>query len=277
MTILHLACVQLCGSNQLQANVTMIREAVAMAASQGAQLISLPEVCNLVERNPAKAAAILCDEQTDPVLQCLKTLARQHRCWIHAGSLALRHGILDKAVNRAFIINAEGAIIARYDKIHLFDATLPGGTVIRESDGFHPGENPVLATSEWGSIGLSICYDLRFAGLYRWLARAGAVMLAVPAAFTRPTGQAHWHVLLRARAIETGCFVFASAQCGDHRDGRQTYGHSMIIDPWGSVLAEANTCPEIIYADLDLDAVTRTRALLGYHELDQTDRFEPPR
>ncbi len=226
-----------------------------------------------MQQNFSIAKQQLFYEKHDPVLKMLCAKAARHNCWIHVGSLALLHQNDERAVNRSFVINDKGDIVARYDKLHMFDITLPNGTSFCESNHYRAGQDLCMSTSPWGNIGLSICYDLRFANLYRKLAIKGSDMLAIPAAFTQITGEAHWHVLLRARAIETGCYVFAAAQCGVHDDGRTTYGHSMIIDPWGKILIEAKENPEIIYAELDLMKINQTRKLIPTLAQDKTESF----
>ncbi len=233
----------------------LVREAV----SQGSQYVLTPEVTNLVEDDKARTRAIVMPEGQDNCVAGFSALAAELGVWLHVGSLALRADD-GRAVNRSLLFAPDGKIAARYDKIHLFDVTLPSGQEIREFDSFAPGENAVVAELPWGKLGLSICYDMRFPVLYNRLAQAGAAFMAVPAAFTVPTGRAHWHVLLRARAIETGSFVLAAAQGGTHQCGRQTYGHSLAINPWGEILAEAETDPCVLVVDVDESLVARDRA-----------------
>ncbi len=230
---------------------------VAEAAARGAELIFTPEMSGLLDRDRARAAAHVRHEDDDPVLAAVRDAAAKAGVWVQLGSLALR-GAGEKFVNRGFLIGPDGAITARYSKIHLFDVTL-GSENWRESAAYDAGEEAVVATTPWGGLGLTICYDLRFPALHRALASAGARMLAVPAAFTRPTGQAHWHVLLRARAIETGCFVIAAAQSGEHADGRATYGHSLVVSPWGEVIEDMGETPGIGIVAIDLAAVDAAR------------------
>jgi len=189
-------------------------------------------------------------------------LAQELGIWIHAGSLVIRLADDDRFANRGFLIDPTGLIQAQYDKIHMFDVDLANGESYRESNGFRPGTHATLAQTPWGGYGMAVCYDLRFPHLFRDLAKAGARILAVPAAFTRTTGQAHWHTLLRARAIENGCFVVAPAQCGDHEDGRKTYGHALIIDPWGEVLADGGEAPGVVTATLNLNRVSEVRGMV---------------
>jgi predicted amidohydrolase len=197
-------------------------------------------------------------ESDHPALGAFRELARETGAWILGGSITVRAGP-GKVANRSLLLDPGGEIAGRYDKIHMFDVDLPGGESYRESDTYEPGRATCVARTPWGGLGMTVCYDLRFPWLYRDLALAGADFLSVPSAFTRPTGTAHWSVLLRARAIETGCFVFAPAQCGEHAGGRKTYGHSLIVDPWGAVLAEAGEGVGVIVADIDPSRVAEVR------------------
>src|ERR671913_893461 len=243
------ACVQMRSGRDPLANrdaaVALVRE----AAGQGAHYVQTPEMTSLVERSRAALFDKVGPEERDPTLAALREVARERRVVVHVGSLAVRAG--DRIANRAFVVDADGEIVASYDKIHLFDVDLPNGESWRESATYTGGERAVLAETPWGLLGLTICYDVRFPGLYRALAEAGASFLSAPACFTRQTGEAHWHVLHRARAIETGAFMISAAQGGRHEDGRETYGHSLIVDPWGRVLAEAGTEPGVILAEID--------------------------
>jgi predicted amidohydrolase len=232
--------------------------AVATLAGQGAEIIFMPEMSGLLDRDKARAARHIRAEADDMVLAAVRESARDHKVWVQLGSLALA-GDTSHFANRGFLIDAEGGIRARYDKIHLFDVTLPGGESYRESSAYAPGAEAVCAATPWGPLGLTICYDLRFPALHRALAEAGAVVLAVPAAFTKTTGEAHWHVLLRARAIETGAFVIAAAQTGTHADGRNTFGHSLVVAPWGEVLLDMGTAPGTAVCDIDLAEVAIAR------------------
>lgn len=232
--------------------------AIADLAARGAQIVFTPEMSGLLDKDRRRAAANVRSEAEDGVLAAVRAAARANKVWVQLGSLALAVGG-DLLANRSFLIDDTGEIRARYDKIHLFDVTLAGGESYRESAAYRPGEAAVVAATPWGGLGLTICYDVRFPALHAALARAGAVMLAVPAAFTRPTGMAHWHVLLRARAIETGSFVIAAAQTGDHADGRATFGHSLVIGPWGDVLLDMGTAPGTAIIDLDLAEVDLAR------------------
>jgi predicted amidohydrolase len=235
------------------AAAALVRE----AAGQGAQYVQTPEMTSLVERSRAALFDKVGPEERDPTLAALREVARERRIVVHIGSLAVRAG--DKIANRAFVIDAAGEIVASYDKIHLFDVDLPNGESWRESATYTGGERAVLAETPWGLLGLTICYDVRFPALYRALAEGGAAFLSAPACFTRQTGEAHWHVLHRARAIETGSFMISAAQGGTHEDGRETFGHSLIVDPWGRVLAEVGTDPGVILAEIDVGQVTEAR------------------
>ncbi|WP_315702505.1 MULTISPECIES: carbon-nitrogen hydrolase family protein [unclassified Bradyrhizobium] len=238
----------------LEQGTRLIREAVA----QGADYVQTPEVSNMMQLNRAALFEQLKSEDEDPSLKAYRALAKELKIHLHIGSLALRFSE-DKAVNRSFLIGPEGDILASYDKIHMFDIDLPGGESYRESANYQPGETAVISDLPWGRIGLTICYDVRFPALYRALAESGASFISVPSAFTRKTGEAHWHTLLRARAIETGCFVFAAAQCGLHENKRETFGHSLIIDPWGEVLAEGGVEPGVFLARIDPSRVETAR------------------
>ena len=233
--------------------VALVRE----AAAQGAHYVQTPEMTSLVERSREALFEKISSEDRDPTLAGLREVARERGVWVHAGSLAIKAG--EKVANRAFLIDPQGDVLASYDKIHLFDVDLPNGESWRESRTYTGGERAVLASLPWGYLGLTICYDVRFPALYRALAEAGASFLAAPACFTRQTGEAHWHVLHRARAIETGAFMISAAQGGTHEDGRETYGHSLIVDPWGRVMAEAGTEPGVILAEIDPAKVADAR------------------
>lgn len=250
-TRLTAACLQINGQAEFEPNIATIEEMTKDAAGRGAQLILTPENTGMMAQDEGAKREHTPLERDHPALPRFAELAVRHHVWLLIGSLAIREED-GKLRNRSYLFNPAGRIAAWYDKIHLFDVELGQGESYRESRLFGAGDHPVLADLPWGRIGLTICYDVRFAHLYRWLAQKGARMLAVPAAFTRPTGEAHWHILLRARAIETGAFVLAPAQCGIHNGGRGTFGHSLIIDPWGRILAEAGEVPEILLAEIDL-------------------------
>lgn len=241
-------------------NAAHLVDAIGRAKAEGADMLFTPEMSGLLDRDRRRSAAAVQGQDTDAVLAAVREAAAKAGLWVHLGSLALTGGADGRLSNRGFVIDAEGAIRATYDKIHLFDVDLPTGERWRESDAYAPGSRAVLVETPWGRLGLSVCYDLRFPDLYRALSDAGAVLLSVPAAFTVPTGKAHWHVLLRARAIEAGAFVIAAAQTGVHEDGRETFGHSLAIDPWGEVLLDMGEAPGLGFVDLDLGAVAAVRA-----------------
>lgn len=251
--------VQMRSGRDVARNVADAAELVRQAHAAGAGFISTPEMTNIMEPDRPRLRALARPEAEDESVRHFAGLAGGLGIWLNIGSLALK-GAGDKLVNRSFLFAPDGGIAARYDKIHLFDADLPTGETLRESHAYEGGRSAVLAETALGSIGLTICYDIRFPHLYRALAKAGAKLFTVPSAFTVPTGEAHWHVLLRARAIETGSFVLAAAQGGRHESGRETFGHSLIISPWGAVLAEAGTEPGVVLADLDMSLVDQARA-----------------
>ena len=251
----------------IEAAVRMIGEAKAA----GAEYVQTPEMTNVLEAKRERLFKTIVEEEADTSLATLREVARKLGIYIHVGSLAIKISP-DRAANRGFLIDPKGDIAARYDKIHMFDVDLEGGESYRESRTYRPGEQAVLCDLPWGRLGLTICYDLRFPALYRALAEAGATMLAIPSAFTQKTGEAHWHVLMRARAIENGSFVFAAAQGGKHENGRETFGHSLIVDPWGRVLAEGGTEPGVVMAEIDLAEVAKARARIP--SLQHGRRFE---
>jgi predicted amidohydrolase len=240
-------------------NAATLVEAIGTAAAAGAQMLFTPEMSGLIDRDRLRSASSIVAEQADPVLAVVCNAAANAKIWVHLGSLAVRRPD-GKFANRGFVVDATGAVRTRYDKMHLFDVDLPTGESWRESSAYVAGDAARVIDTPAGRIGTSICYDLRFADLYRALSNAGATILSVPAAFTRPTGAAHWHVLLRARAIESSAFVVAAAQTGVHADGRTTYGHSLVVDPWGDVLLDMGESAGLGYADLDLDRVEQVRA-----------------
>ena len=244
------ACVQLRSGEEVAENIASATALVREAARGGAQFIATPENTTLMAPDAGAKLSHSFDEARDPALPVFTSLAKELGVWLLIGSLAIKVSE-SKTANRSFLIGPDGAIRARYSKIHLFDVDLAGGESYRESNTVAGGDSAVLADTDWGKLGLTICYDIRFPLLYRELARNGAFAFTVPSAFTVPTGEAHWHVLLRARAIENGAFVIAPAQGGNHQNGRKTYGHSLIVDPWGSVLAEAGTDPGVIFAEID--------------------------
>lgn len=259
---LRIGLVQVTSTTRVEDNATLTEGPIREAAARGAQLVSLPEVVNLVDMRKGRSSQEARFEEEDPCLALYRKLARELGIWIHAGSLVVKLEDDDRMANRAFMIDDQGEIRARYDKIHMFDVDLEGGESYRESKLFRPGDKAVLVDTPWGKIGLTICYDVRFPHLHRQLAEAGARILLNPAAFTRKTGKAHWHTLLTARAIETTCFVAAAAQCGDHDDGRETFGHSLVVSPWGDQLADGGTEPGVVIADLDLTLIDKTRGMV---------------
>ena len=253
---------------------TNIDDAVRMigeAKSAGAEYVLTPEMTNILVAKREQLFAAVVEEEVDASLATLRELARKLGVYIHIGSLAIKISP-DRAANRSFLVDPKGNIAARYDKIHMFDVDLADGESYRESRNYRPGELAVLADLPWGRLGLTVCYDLRFPALYRALAEAGATMLAIPSAFTKQTGEAHWHVLVRTRAIENGCFVFAAAQGGKHENGRETYGHSLIVDPWGRILAEGGIEPGVVMAEIDPAEVANARARIP--SLQHGRRFE---
>ncbi|MBJ6123220.1 carbon-nitrogen hydrolase family protein [Sphingomonas mollis] len=239
-------------------NAATLVDAIERAAGLGAAMVFTPEMSGLIDRDRTRAAASIVGEDDDIVLMAVREAAERYGVWVQLGSLAVRRAD-GRLANRGYVIDADGAIRARYDKLHLFDVDLPSGESWRESASYAPGEMATVVDSPVGRIGLSICYDIRFPDLYRTLSDAGATVLAVPAAFTRPTGAAHWEVLLRARAIEAGAFVVAAAQTGTHADGRTTYGHSLVVDPWGEALLDMGETPGLAVVDLDPALLTDVR------------------
>jgi predicted amidohydrolase len=253
------ALVQMCSGRDLERNLRDAGAFIREAASGGAHYVQTPEVTTLMELERERLFAAAEPEKSNAALAHFTELAKELSIWLHIGSMIVRARD-DKLANRSYLISPSGVVTARYDKIHMFDVDLPNGEVYRESANYEPGAHAVMADLPWGPLGLSICYDLRFPYLYRALAQAGARFLAVPAAFTRLTGEAHWVTLLRARAIETQCFVFAAAQGGRHEHGRETFGHSLVISPWGHVLAEGGLHPSVIFADVELGMIDDVRA-----------------
>lgn len=245
------------------ANARDLAKAVADAAAGRAAMLFTPEMSGLLDRDRERARPRYLHEADDAVLAEVRRAAAKAGIWVALGSLALRAEEGEKLINRSVLVDDTGAIHARYDKLHLFDVDLPTGESWRESISFQAGKGAVVAQTPLGMLGLSICYDLRFPMLYAALSAAGAVALSIPAAFTVPTGEAHWHILLRARAIENACFVIAAAQCGQHEDGRATYGHSSVVDPWGRILLDmGGDSSGLGFADLDLASVAEVRARL---------------
>jgi GrxC family glutaredoxin len=267
----NVALVQLRSGLTPAPNLDMACKLIAEAKTAGADYVQTPEMTNILALKRELLFAAIVPEEQDASLATFRELARKLAIHLHVGSLALKISP-DKAANRSFLINPSGDIVARYDKIHMFDVDLAGGESYRESRNYRPGEIAVVTDLPWGRLGLSICYDLRFPALYRALAEAGSSFIAIPAAFTKQTGEAHWHVLMRARAIENGCFVFAAAQGGRHENGRDTFGHSLIVDPWGRILAEGETEPGIVMAKIDPAEVAKARARIP--SLQHGRRFE---
>ncbi len=255
----RLACVQLNSGDEVAANIVHAGEWIRRAADAGADFIATPETTAMMEPRGRLAIAKAQPEEGHEALAAFADLARELERWLLIGSLSVTIPGDGRLANRSFLIDPHGRVQARYDKIHMFDVDLPSGESYRESKTYRPGDAACLAATPWGPLGMTVCYDVRFPHLYRDLAAAGAVMLSVPAAFTAVTGAAHWHLLLRARAVENGCFVFAPAQCGSHPGGRRTFGHSLIVDPWGEVLADGGEEPGFVTADIDLDRVDEAR------------------
>ncbi len=260
--MLRIGLVQACSGLDPQKNADFLRESAARLADQDAEIVFTPEMSGLLDRNTARLKEQVRPESSDVSLTALRAVAAEKQIAIVAGSLAIaeRDG---RIANRCFVIDRTGAIVARYDKLHLFDVDLPNGDRYRESATFSAGDAAMAVQFDWGMLGLAICYDVRFPALFSALAGAGASVLSVPAAFTVPTGEAHWHVLLRARAIETGAFVVAAAQSGLHEDGRETFGHSLVVDPWGRVLLDMERAVGTARIDLDVAMVAETRARIA--------------
>ena len=257
---MRVALLQMTSGIDPAANLATIAGAMRSAKEQGADILFTPEMSGYLDRDRSRAAVRVVAEERDAVLAGVRALASELGLWVAIGSLAVRDSAVpDKARNRAFLIDDGGAIRGRYDKMHLFDVDLPTGESWRESNAYVAGDGAIVATTPWAKLGLSICYDIRFPDLYRALSDAGAGILSIPAAFTVPTGEAHWHVLLRARAIEAGAYVIAAAQTGEHEDGRRTYGHSLVVDPWGEVLLDMGEAPGVAVIDLDLDRIASVR------------------
>jgi len=273
MARLTLACVQMRTGTRIDDNLAAAHGLIRSAAEQGAGLIATPEMTPLMDIRPGRVAAQAHDEAGDPALAALRDMAREVATPLLIGSLPVRAGD-GRLANRSMLVGADGEILARYDKIHMFDVVLSDTEAYRESATYAPGQSAVTAQVAGLTLGMSVCYDVRFPHLYRALAEAGAELLAVPSAFTATTGRAHWHVLLRARAIETGCFVMAPAQAGKHEDGRETYGHSLIVGPWGEILAEGADTPGLVTAEIDTAEVAKARARIP--AMSHTPSFKPP-
>lgn len=253
------AVIQMCSGRDIDRNMADAEHLIRAAAAGGAQYIQTPEVTTLMELSRERLLAAIEPEDGNRCLPAFQTLAKELKIWLHIGSMAVLVPS-GRFANRSYVLAPDGGIAARYDKIHMFDVDLPNGESYRESANYEAGDQAVLVDLPWGKLGLTICYDLRFPQLHRTLAKGGASFIASPAAFTRVTGEAHWHTLLRARAIESQCFVFAAAQGGLHEHGRETFGHSLIISPWGQTLAEGGVEPGVFAADIDLKALEDARA-----------------
>jgi predicted amidohydrolase len=263
--------VQMCSGFAPKLNLDAAVRLITQAKDAGADYVLTPEMTNIMEVKRERLFAALAPEESDPCLAAFRELARKLGIFVHAGSLAIKLSA-QKAANRSFLIDRNGDIAARYDKIHMFDVDLESGESYRESRSYRPGELAMATDLPWGRLGLTICYDLRFPALYRALGESGTFFFAIPSAFTRQTGEAHWHVLNRARAIENGAFVLAAAQGGRHENGRETYGHSLVVDPWGRILAEGGTEPGVVLARIDPAAVSAARAKIP--SLQHGRRFE---
>ena len=277
MTTLPIALIQTRTPADQRASLAELEPLIRKAAAEGAKFILTPEGSNVLEQRRDRREAVVVDQDHDAAVLGLRRLAEELGVWILIGSaiVASGHAGDARAANRSLLIDGTGGLVASYDKMHVFDVSLANGETYRESATVRPGEAAVVADTPWGGLGLTICYDVRFPHLHRQLAQAGAAMIAVPAAFTRPTGEAHWETLLRARAIETGAFVLAPAQGGTHEDGRQTWGRSIVVGPWGEVIARADHDePGVLHASLDLSAVDRARASIPALRHDR--EFDPP-
>ena len=276
MTPFKAACLQVNASNDLTANLEKAGQLAVEARSAGADLILMPENVAMMEWGRSNIVLKAMPEDSHLALTFFRDLARELGCWLHCGSL---HVLLDGGMvaNRTYVLRPDGTTAGSYDKIHMFDVDLGLGEVYTESATFAPGDQAVAVQTPWGRLGLTICYDLRFPHLFRQLAKAECDFVAVPAAFTRTTGKAHWHVLLRARAIETGCYVLAPAQCGEHVNNRQTYGHALIVSPWGEILADALEQPGWVIADIDPAKVADARRKIPCLDHDRPFAIPPRR
>lgn len=273
MSRVNVGLVQMTSGREIAPNLDAAAELVRAAKRQGAAFVLTPENTPILEPVHSRLVQAVPEEDAHPAVQAFADLARELDIWLLLGSTAVR---VDehRLANRSYLFAPDGMVAARYDKIHMFDVDVPDGQTYRESDTFRPGEHAVLAELPWGALGMTVCYDIRFPALYRGLAQAGAAFVSVPAAFTEFTGQAHWHTLLRARAIETGCFILAPAQCGEHAEKRRTYGHALVVAPWGEVLADGGTEPGVTMAELDTARIDQARAWVPalHHDRD----FAPP-
>ncbi len=271
--IFRAALVQLRSESVVETNLEAAEAGIRAAAQGGADYVQTPENTSMMVLKTRELFEKVLPEKGNPAVGRFSALAKELGIWLHIGSIAIRLSDA-KVANRSFLYTPQGGIAARYDKIHMFDVDLPNGESYRESKNYQPGHRAVMAELPWGKLGLTTCYDLRFPALYRSLAQAGAQFITVPSAFTKQTGEAHWHVLLRARAIENGVYILAAAQGGDHDMGRATFGHSLIVSPWGEILAEAGTDPEVVFAEIDPARVADARARIPSLRHDRV--FEPP-
>jgi predicted amidohydrolase len=261
--------------NDLGANLESVRSMTREAARNGAQFVLTPEYALMMDGSGRTMRARALDPDGAPALAELQSLAKEAGVWLLVGSLTLKTDG-ERIANRSYLLDSGGLVVATYDKIHMFDCVLPDGKAIRESSAYRPGEHAVVADTPWGKLGLTVCYDLRFPQLYRALARAGAWYLSIPSSFQRVTGKAHWHTLLKARAIENACYVLAPAMCGEHPGNRTTYGHTLVVDPWGEVLADGGDAPGIVYAQVDPARVAEVRRMLPCLEHDREFTVELP-
>ncbi|MBM3598758.1 MAG: carbon-nitrogen hydrolase family protein [Alphaproteobacteria bacterium] len=259
-----IALIQTNSQREREPNTAFVIEQARASRAAGAEFITTPEIVGMFEPTRARVMEKARIESEDPSLAAFRDLARELGCWFLVGSLAVRTEEAGdgRLANRSFLLDGHGNIVARYDKIHMFDVDIAGDRKYRESESYRPGRRAVLAETPWGRLGMTVCYDLRFPHLYRALAQGGAEFITIPAAFTQKTGEAHWHVLMRARAIETGCFVVAPAQCGEHAEGRRTFGHSIVVAPWGEVLADGGASPGTSIAEIDFDRVAEARRMV---------------
>jgi predicted amidohydrolase len=269
----NVACIQLCTQNDLQTNIAQVAEFINEASGKGADLITLPENTAFMSANIEELRANTYTPEEHPALNTIRDSAAKLQKWILIGSLAVKVNHSEKLANRSFLINGKGDIQTYYDKIHLYNASISGGETHTESNRFIAGDKVALATTPWGKLGMTICYDLRFPNLFRKLAKSGADFIAVPSAFTHMTGQAHWHVLLRARAIENGCYIIAPAQTGSHPNNRRTYGHSLIVNPWGEIISDSGTNEGVTIAEIDTEMVRKIRQQLPSLEHDRDFEF----
>jgi predicted amidohydrolase len=269
----RVALLQMQTGNDLAANLEAVTAMTREAAANGARFVLTPEYALMMDGSGRTMRERALAQDGSPALPQLQALAKELSIWLLAGSLTLKTDS-ERIANRSILISADGVIEASYDKIHMFDATLPDGKTIKESSAYCPGARAVTADTPWGALGLTVCYDLRFPQLYRSLAKAGARFITIPSSFQRATGKDHWHPLIQARAIENACFIFAPAMCGEHPGNRSTYGHSLVVDPWGKILADGGEAPGIVYADVDPSRVDKVRGMLPCLQHDV--EFEAP-